>query len=169
MAAGDAAAIEAFYRSYFDQLLVMAASSLRMKRYDEARCLDVVHDAMLRIVRCVRPMQTEAHLLNWCRLVVQSCSLDRLRRDQRRARREEAALRNAGDNEDASEQIAWLDLQIASLDPALAKIIHLRFVDGWTLSRISALLNTTTGKIDGQLRRAIEKLRTEARAAFGEP
>ena len=94
MAAGDAAAIEAFYRSYFDRLLSMAASSLRMKRYDEARCLDVVHDAMLRIVRCVKPMESEAHLLNWCRLVVQSCSLDRLRREQRRARREEAAAKH---------------------------------------------------------------------------
>lgn len=168
MAAGDAAAIEAFYRSYFDQLLSMAAASLRLKRYDEARCLDVVHDAMLRIVRCVRPIQTEAHLLNWCRLVVQSCSLDRLRRDQRRAKREQATLRDAEDVEDVSEQIAWLDQQIAGLDPTLAKIIHLRFVEGWTLARISALLNTTTGKIDGQLRRAIQKLRTDAQAAFGE-
>jgi RNA polymerase sigma factor (sigma-70 family) len=168
MAAGDAAAIEAFYRSYFDQLLSMAAFSLRMKRYDEARCLDVVHDAVLRIVRCIKPMQTEPHLLNWCRLVVQSCSLDRLRRDQRRAKREEATPQRTQEAEDLSEQIAWLDAQIAGLDPALARIIHLRFVEGWTLARISALLNTTTGKIDGQLRRAIEKLRNEAQATFGE-
>jgi RNA polymerase sigma factor (sigma-70 family) len=169
MAAGDAAAIEAFYRSYFDALLGMSATSLRMKRYDEARCLDVVHDAMLRIVRCVKPMQTEAHLLNWCRLVIRSCALDRLRREQRRARRERANYAGeASDADDLSEQIAWLDTQVAALDPTLAKIIRLRFVDGWTLARISTLLDTTTGKVDGQLRRAIQKLRTDAQAAFGE-
>ena len=168
MAAGDAAAIEAFYRSYFDTLLKMSASSLRMKRYDEARSLDVVHDAMLRIVRCVRPMQSEAHLLNWCRLVIQSCSLDRLRREQRRSKRELATYREREDADDPAEQIAWLDEQISRLDPALAKIIRLRFCDGWTLAKISALLDTTTGKIDGQLRRAIQKLRADAQSAFGE-
>lgn len=169
MAAGDAAAIEAFYRSYFDRLLSMSASSLRMKRYDEARCLDIVHDAMLRIVRCVRPMQTEAHLMNWCRLVVQSCALDRLRREQRRARRERTSTRDVGDSVDHTEEIAWLDRQIAAMDPALARIIRLRFCEGWTLARISELLDTTTGKIDGQLRRAIQKLRADAQATFGDP
>lgn len=168
MAAGDAAAIEAFYRRYFDQLLQMSANALRMKRYDEARCMDIVHDAILRIVRCVKPMQTELHLLNWCRLVVKSCALDRLRREQRRARRELDSVRPESEESDCSEQIAWLDGQIAALDPALAKIIRLRFRDGWTLARISALLDTTTGKIDGQLRRAIDKLRNEAKVAFGE-
>ena len=113
-------------------------------------------------------MQSEAHLLNWCRLVVKSCALDRLRREQRRAKRELATLRQEDAADDFSEQIEWLDQQIASLDPHLAKIIRLRFRDGWTLARISALLDTTTGKIDGQLRRAIDKLRSDAQVAFGE-
>lgn len=169
MAAGDAAAIEAFYRAYFDRLLSMAAAAVRMRRYDEARCLDIVHDAMLRIVRCVKPMRTEAHLLNWCRLVVQSCALDRLRREQRRARRERAAASVNDAPVDYSEQIAWLDGQISLLDPTLAEIIRMRFREGWTLAKISSVLDTTTGKIDGQLRRAIQKLRADAQAAFGEP
>ncbi len=168
MAAGDAAAIETFYRSHFDRLRAMAATALRTRHYDESRCLDIVHDAMLLIVRCVKPMQTEQHLLNWCRLVIQSCALDRLRREQRRAKRELAHVREETAETDYSEQIAWLDEQIAALDPALAKIIALRFRDGWTLAKISALLDTTTGKIDGQLRRAIQKLKADAQIAFGE-
>jgi RNA polymerase sigma factor (sigma-70 family) len=167
MAAGDPAAIESFYRRYFDALFLMARHAIRGRRFDESACLDVVHEAVLRIVRCVRRMDGESHLLNWCRLVVQSCAIDRLREEQRRARRE-LSHPIAEREDDMSEQIRWLDDQIAKLDPTLAKMMRLRFADGWTLAKISSLLNTTTGQIDGQLRRAIQRIRADAQIAFGE-
>lgn len=166
MATGNAAAIEAFYRRYFHAMLAMARRAVGHRARDESLVLDVVHDATLRIVRCVRTIDTEPHLLNWTRLVIQSSALDRLRQEQRRRRREEArpTLETAAD--DLSEQATWLAGEIEKLEPSLAELIHLRFSEGWTLSRIAASFRTTTGQIDGRLRRAIAKLRADAEAAF---
>ena len=168
MAAGDARAIEAFYRRYFSAMLGMARAAVPSRRRDEAFALDVVHDAMLRIVRCIRQMEGEAHLLNWTRLVVQSCALDRLRQEQRRLRRERSLTPPTRDGDSFTEQAAWLIEQISLLEPTLARMMRLRFVDGWTLARIAALAGTTTGQVDGQLRRAIGRLREQAREAFDE-
>lgn len=167
MAAGESAAIEAFYRTHFDAMLGMVPKAVPGRRRDESFALDIVHDAMLRIVRCVRPMDTEPHLLNWTRLVVQSCALDRLRQEARRRRREQATPTPHTARED-DEEVAWLTDQIARLEPTLAQIFRRRFADGWTLGRIAAAYQTTTGQIDGRLRRAIAKLRSDAKAAFDE-
>src|SRR3954464_2660020 len=48
LAAGDRAAVEAFYRRYFE-LLFRAAR--RAAGRDEAFCLDVVQEAVLRVIR----------------------------------------------------------------------------------------------------------------------
>lgn len=171
MAAGDGAAIEAFYRRFFDAMLAMARGAVGHRARDESLVLDIVHDAMLRIVRCINPIDTEPHLLNWTRLVVQSCALDRLRQEQRRQRRELArpeASPSADPQDDLAEQAAWLSAEIEKLEPSLVKIIRLRFAEGWTLARIASAFRTTTGQIDGRLRRAIAKLRADAEAAFDE-
>src|SRR3954471_16462602 len=81
MAAGDAKAVESFYRRYFDWLYAQAR---RATRRDEAFCLDVVQDAVLRIVRTIRRVSTESELRAWLRLVVQTTALDRLRCERRR-------------------------------------------------------------------------------------
>ena len=169
MAAGDAAAIEVFYRRWFEAMLSMARRAIPNRSRDEAFMLDVVHDATLRIVRCIRPMETEAHVLNWTRLVVQSCALDRLRTEQRRRRRETARpIVEVNDDRDLGEQAEWLAAQIETLEPSLAQIFRLRFNEGWTLARIAGSLRTTTSQIDGRLRRAIATLRANAREAFDE-
>lgn len=167
MAAGDAGAIEAFYRRHFDTMLAMARRAVGHRRHDEALVLDVVQDATMRIVRCIRTIDTEAHLLNWTRLVVQSCALDRRRQEQRRQLRERSRP-SASISGDLTEQLAWLAAEIEKLEPSLAKLIRLRFAEGWTLARIATAFRTTTGQVDGRLRRAIAKLRTDAKAAFDE-
>src|SRR5690348_9977718 len=89
MAAGDEAAVEAFYRQYFDWLYAQAR---RYSRRDEAFCLDVVQDAVLRIIRTVRAVPSEAQFRGWLCLVVQTTTLDCLRCERRRAKRETAVL-----------------------------------------------------------------------------
>lgn len=169
MAAGDAAAVETFYRRYFDTMVGMARRAVPARARDEAFALDVVHDATLRIVRCIRPMETEAHVLNWTRLVVQSCALDRLRQEKRRRQRESVRSIDASAfvvAEETSEQADWLAREIARLEPTLAELLRRRFHDGWTLARIAATLRTTTGQVDGRLRRAIATLRARAQEVF---
>ena len=174
MAAGDGSAVEVFYRAYFDRLLAWAR---RATRRDEAFCLDVVQDAVVRIVRTIRPATSEAQLVAWLRLVINTTAYDLLKAERRRTRRETMAVAAVGggysniaetpaDSADDDEQLAWLKAQLDALDPAIARMIELRFRNRWTLLRIGALFGLSTGTVDGRLRRALASLREKAREAF---
>jgi len=168
MAAGDEKAIEAFYRDYFDWLYQKAR---RATGRDEAFCLDVVQEAVLRILRCVRPVEGERPFRAWLRLVVQSTAYDVMKSESRRARREAvAAVAGGSDRRDAplewAEQLLWLRDQVADLDPEIARIVDLRFHQSWTLAKIARVFGLSIGTIDGRLRRAIKHLRGLAREEF---
>jgi RNA polymerase sigma-70 factor (ECF subfamily) len=165
MAAGDPAAIERFYRGHFDRLYREARRSTG--RRDEAFCLDVVQESVLRIVRTVRSVADEARLAAWLKLVVRTTAYDMLRREERRQRRELAvaatALHDREVVDDDESRLAWLRRRITSMDPKLARMIELRFGQRWTLARIGCLFGLSAGTIDGRLRRALEHLRALAR------
>src|SRR5437016_5848257 len=169
MAAGDEDAIESFYRRYFDWLYARAR---RATRRDESFCLDVVQDAVLRIVRTVRAVKTENQFRAWLRLVVQTTALDRLRAERRRQRRELSFViagpqeQVESDDRDAVSQLEWIKQQIVLFDPRLVEIIELRFEQRWTLARIAARLGMSIGTIDGRLRRALKELRSRALEEF---
>jgi RNA polymerase sigma factor (sigma-70 family) len=163
MAAGDPAAIERFYRGHFDRLYREARRSTG--RRDEAFCLDVVQESVLRIVRTVRPVADEARLAAWLKLVVRTTAYDMLRREQRRQRHESAAAAMPLREHvlvDDEPRLAWLRRRIASMDPKLGRMIELRFAQRWTLARIGSLFGLSVGTIDGRLRRALEHLRALA-------
>ena len=169
MARGDEDAVARFYRAYFDELFQMAR---RAGGRDESMCLDIVQDSVLRVVRCVRPVKEEHQLRAWLRLVVQSHALDRLRAERRRARREasyveaKAAEGSSRGGADQVEQLVWLRAQIARLEPGLCDLIELRYEQSWTLRRIAAWRGSTTGRIDGMLRRALATLQQTARETW---
>ncbi len=166
MAAGDPAAVAVFYRRWFPFLL---AAARRASGRDEAFCLDVVQEATLRVVRTVRPADTERQLRAWLRLVVQTTALDLLRRDQRRARHEAAAEPAASAAAcDCDDRLAWVRAQVARFDPDLARMVEWRYEHGWTLQRIAGRLGLSIGTVDGRLRRAVGELRGRAAEAFDE-
>lgn len=167
MAAGNRQAVEIFYRRYFTTLYRLAAqATLR----DEAFCLDIVQEAMLRIVRNIRCTPSEAQLIAWLRLVVRSTAYDMLRAEQRRRQREravamtEATVPSSDDNR--LEALRW---QLEHADPRIVKLIHLRYTQQWTLLRIAAALGLSVGTVDGRLRRAIKQMRTEIEEMCDEP
>lgn len=176
-ARGEERAVAAFYRRYFDLLYRQAR---QISRRDESFCLDVVQDVMLRIIRTLRPVASEAQLAAWLKLVVQSVVYDALRRERRRAQREAARAMRPSDEaahsripsaraENGSphaggldERLSWLRGELVRLDPELVRLIELRFLHGWTLARMAGALGLTTGAIDGRLRRALGRLRQAA-------
>lgn len=170
MAAGDTRAVETFYRQYFDDLYALAS---RLTGRDEAFCLDVVQESVLRVIRSVRPVHTPAQFSAWLRLVVQTTAYDLLRAESRRKHRElavaaagAAAGREAHERDDIeSDRLQWLRSQISSLDPLIIQLIELRFQDRWTLARIGKLLGLSTGAVDGRLKRALRQLRRRASEA----
>jgi len=166
MAAGDTRAVEVFYRRYFDSLY---AHARRCSGRDEAFCLDVVQESVLRIIRTVRTVKTETQLSAWLKLVVQTAAYDLIRQETRRHRREMVACivssesRNAGDAEQSDqERLEWLRSEIASFDAQLAQMLDLRFSKRWTLGRIAQSMGLSLGSVDGRLRRALAELRKRA-------
>ncbi|WP_428940227.1 RNA polymerase sigma factor [Fontivita pretiosa] len=164
MAAGDERAVEQFYRAYFDRLYSLAR---KITWRDESFCLDVVQDAVLRIIRTIRPVQTEAQLLAWLRLVVQTTAYDHLRIERRRVHHEAEMieLRSCDDFPYGlwdDDQQQWLKERLEEFDPQLVQMIELRFERQWTLKRIGELFGLSIGTIDGRLRRAIQELRERA-------
>jgi RNA polymerase sigma factor (sigma-70 family) len=163
LAAGKEEAVETFHRRYFDWLYAQAR---RATRRDEAFCLDVVQDAMLRIIRTVHPVECDVRFRAWLKLVVQTTAWDRLRSEKRRRQRELVAIagRETSESDEPAdaEQQDWLREQIAKCDPEIARMIELRFEQRWTLARIGKLLGLSIGTVDWRLRKALKDLREKA-------
>jgi RNA polymerase sigma factor (sigma-70 family) len=168
IASGDTEAFARFYHAWFD---VMYADAARATRRDESFCLDVVQDAMLRIIRRMKPLATEDDLRRWLRTVVQSCAYDRLRAEFRRRRREAEAAAGrrestgptAGHPDELSRHLQWLEQQLRSRDDASVRMLLMRHRFGWTLQQIGAALGVKPGTIDGRLRRLVRGLRRQAK------
>ena len=165
MAAGDPAAVAAFYRRHFDDLYRIAKQATRR---DESFCLDVVQEAVLRIVRTVRPVAGDGPFRAWLRVVVQTTAYDLLRAERRRRSREAATPPSPDPPAYDGEQAAWLRAQVVALDPHLARLIDLRYDQRWTLRRIAEHLGLSIGTVDGRLRRTLADLQRRAATAFGD-
>jgi RNA polymerase sigma factor (sigma-70 family) len=168
IASGDTEAFALFYRQWFDFAFLEAR---RYGNHDEQFCLDIVQDAMMRVIRSIKPMDGEADVCKWMRAVVQSCCYDRLRAEARRARRERKRASNgrgtAGDP-DHQERIDWLYAQLAALETDQAQLLSMRFRFGWTLQRIGAALGLKPGAVDGRIDRTLSNLRAKAEEDFHE-
>ena len=98
MRRGDENAFARFHKSYFQRLRRYA---LVLTRGDEARAADVVQETLIRVVRHVKPMESEAVLWSWLCVLARSAATD-LGRKRTRYRRlldrfaEWKNLRNAG-------------------------------------------------------------------------
>jgi RNA polymerase sigma-70 factor (ECF subfamily) len=168
IASGDTEAFTRFYRGRFDQ---MYAEARQATGRDEAFCLDVVQDAMIRVIRSLRPMDGEASFRAWLRAVVHCCAYDRLRADRRRARRERAAAEARAaeaPDDDLADKLAWLRRELASLDGQQARLLVMRYRLGWTLQRIGGVLGLKPGAVDGRLNRAVKTLRRRGEEQFHE-
>jgi RNA polymerase sigma-70 factor (ECF subfamily) len=176
IASGNAEAFARLYRAWFDHCL---AEARRCTGRDEQFCLDAVQEAMLRVIRHMRPLQNEAALGAWLSSVVRTACIDLLRRDLRRRRREVIRTEQTSHGtsssstapagiDDALDRIHWLRHQLANLPADQARLLDLRFRMGWTLARIGRALRMNTGAVDGRINRTLNRLRAEAPEDFHE-
>ncbi len=159
---GDAAALDHFYRAWFDRLYARARG---LTRRDESFCLDVVQETVLRVIRGVRPMDTDAQLERWLARVVHTSALDLLRRESRRTARERrragepGSVQSGADAAAQAERIAWLHASLARLPPAERTLLGFRFGRSRTLEASGAAAGVSGDTAHGQVRRAIARLR----------
>ncbi len=159
---GENAAFGEFYEAWFDRLY---AKARRISGRDEGFCLDVVQDALLRVVRAIPPMRTEADLERWMSRVLHSALLDRLKADRRRRNREQDAGMERMDppEEDPAaameheERITRVQAVLATLSEEDRTLIESRFGKGVWVSSHAA---------HGRLRRLLGALKERFNDAF---
>ena len=166
IASGDTEAFARFFRSRFDE---MYADARRATGRDESFCLDVVQEAMVRVIRSIKPMATEQRLRNWLRVVVRSCAYDQLRKEIRRQRVETAAAQHvptASADQELADRCEWLGRELASMDAADARLLLMRYRLGWTLEWIGRAVGLKPGAVDGRVGRLVAGLRRRAREKY---
>jgi RNA polymerase sigma factor (sigma-70 family) len=162
IASGDTEAFARFYRQWFDFVYGETARAAGFRARDEQFCMDIVQETMLRVIRHLRPMPTEADLRRWLRVVVQSCCYDAFRRELRRRQHERSAANReaaAACTHELHEQLHWLREQLAALPPDQVNLLSMRFRLGWTLQRIGEALGLKPGAVDGRIARTLSQLR----------
>lgn len=171
---GDAAALTAFYEAWFDRAFDLTRS---LTRRDEAFCLDVVQDAMMKVIRKLRPslgITTPASLEAWFRRVLHTTALDHLRRERRRVSREAGRTGNgpslvAGTaGAELDEQMAWLAGELERLDGQDASLVAMRYGRGRPLGEVGEAHGMTTGVVHGRVRRLLERFRLAGKEKFHE-
>ncbi len=160
IASGKPEAFARFYRAKFELVYRVAR---RTTSLDEASCMDIVQDAMMRIIRHIRPFDDAASMDRWLTCVTRSVAYDHLRRERRRRRWEREAAENrletTDDDDGFQERLDWVRRELQGLDRAAAEIVELRFRAGLTLAAIGQRLGLSVGAVHGRLARAIVKLR----------
>jgi RNA polymerase sigma-70 factor (ECF subfamily) len=169
---GDPEAFTALYEAWFDRCFALARS---FTRRDEAFCLDVVQDVMLRVVKSLKPLDSEAALAAWLCRAVQSTAIDRLRAHARSARREAAVAASRPELQHGlepslqaqdQERARWLEARIAELPEAEQALWTARFVEGRTLDQAGAAAGMSGDAAHGRLWRLVDRLRRMANEVF---
>jgi RNA polymerase sigma-70 factor (ECF subfamily) len=160
IARGDQAALATFYETWFDRCFHLARS---LTRRDESFCLDTVQDAMLRVARSMKQIDSAPELERWMARVVHTAALDLLRKESRRVareRRRSADATHLGEQQvSIDERVHWLRDQLASLGAEDRNMLALRFVQDRTLEETGKAVGMTGDAAHGKLRRVLEQLR----------
>ncbi len=164
IASGDSEAFARFYEQWFNRMFTWAFTAHR----DEDFALDVVQDAMMRVIRNIPTLDNEAILARWLRLTVQSCACDAIRREIRLKKRERNSTQPdlAPQSEDLAEQLEWLQDELRAMQPELAGLLIMRHRWQWTLHRIGTALGIGTGAADRRVRTAELHLQERAKEVF---
>ncbi|MCC7388201.1 MAG: sigma-70 family RNA polymerase sigma factor [Phycisphaerales bacterium] len=159
IARGDTRAFGVLYQRWFD---IAYTTARRLTGRDEAFCLDVVQDTMLKLARRVPRLDTEAALAAWLGRVTHRTALDRLRTERRRTARERSreTSRPATDAKTELEhQIRRLRAQLRALPTEDQSLLAARFARERTLAQAGEDHGLTGDAAHGRIRRALHALK----------
>lgn len=173
IAAGDRDAFAMFYAQWFERVLLAAR---RLTRREEAECLDIVHDVMLKVVHRMVALADERALDAWMAKAILTTVLDRRRAEQRRRRRETTVALHADavSEPDAvaaallhDERIRWLRRELDGLPRREREAVLARFVGDRSFAELGRVLGISGDAAAGRVRRTLLWLARRAREVFG--
>jgi len=170
IAEGDRQAFATYYETFFE---TMFRTVRKTSGRDEQTCLDIVHDAMLKAIRGMKPLDSYSHLAAWSTAVAKSVTYDWLRKRLRQTKLESTGAfdKNVANQSDKTIELAemdaarllWVEQQLRELPHELQAMISLKYRMGWTLKQIAVRFGIKTGAVDGKIRRAIADLKMQAK------
>ena len=164
---GDQQAFAEYYRSFFDTMFLTVKHATGC---DEATCLDIVQDAMIKAIAKMKPLNTREQTIAWTRAVAKTTAYDFLRKRVRQQKLNENLTNQTSETEertvDDSARLTWVEEQLQQLPDELVSMISLKYRMGWTLRQIGEKFGLKTGAVDGKIRRAIEDLKSQATEEF---
>jgi len=160
----DQDAFTKYYETFFDTMFITVK---RATGSDEATCLDIVQDAMVKAIRKMKPMRSRDQTVAWTVVVAKTTAYDYLRKVKRRKQVTNSVIPEHAVSSDEMEiesiaRLAWVEEQLQQLPAELSSMIDLKYRMGWTLRQIGEKFGLKTGAVDGKIRRAIEGLKAHS-------
>lgn len=155
---GDTEAFARLYRAWYAPLLMLIRRSCGR---DDAFAHDVLHDAMLDVIRAMPELPHAGALDAWLRRAVLHRALDHLRRERRRFDRERGRDLPGGDpRADGIERQEAVQRMLDGIGQESRGLLMLRFGHGRALDRIARSIGLSGSAVDGRIRRAVAALRS---------
>jgi RNA polymerase sigma-70 factor (ECF subfamily) len=132
---------------------------------------DVVQDAFAAAL--TRPRRAGVPLANWLARVARNLSIQRMRTDSRRAKREQSAAGPSSaepPDEGAARAERFRDVvdAVLALEPPYRDVVLRRFFDGLDVAQIAARLGVPEATVRTRLKRAIAMLRARLERRHGD-
>ena len=161
---GDETAFAEFHARYFDRMFRYA---FVLCRGNEESAKDVAQEALVRVVRYVKPMPDEQILWSWLTVLLRSAGADYGRKQTRYHRLRERFQRvfdmrglvTASADANGDEPGAMLASALSSLDQQDRMLIERKYFQRESYRELAADLNTTERAIEGRLARIRENLK----------
>jgi len=156
LAAGDEAAFREFHEQYFDRLYHFL---LVVCRGREQEAQDALQQTLLRVIRYVRPFESEDVFWCWLKTVARSAARDLNRKEKRySAFLETLTLRFlpvAQDNHSIEGDHLSLALEesLADLSASERRLLEAKYIEGCTVKELGAETGLTIKAIESRLER----------------
>jgi RNA polymerase sigma-70 factor (ECF subfamily) len=160
---GNPAAFAAIVRRHQAMVFSLAFHSLRSRPAAE----DLTQDVFVEFYRCLRRMESAAHVEAWLRRVTSHRCIDELRRPRHRLELATDALPDRGELPASPEPFLEerLRMLVTGLPPHARMVVVLRYQEELEPSEIADALNMSINTVKSHLRRSIATLRK----ALGRP
>lgn len=150
----DEMAWRAFHHQYFDWLY--ATALIKGARHGEAD--EIVQLTCLRVVRHIKVFHDKGEFKNWLSCLMRCVVIDLGRKNQRRHVLLEK-LAHWQELKTSRQTITEPENLLASLPSSDARLVKLKYIDGWSTRELAERSGTTPKAIESKLARLRKKLR----------